>query len=75
MSVLMYRCPNTSQDVRTSIDTDPLRLARLRTLKISVACPHCIGGHNIPANEMYFREVRWSMPSTHPGLSDYSPPD
>ena len=47
MSVLMYRCPNTSQDVRTWIDTDPQRLTRLRTLKISVACPHCIGGHNI----------------------------
>ena len=75
MSVLMYRCPNTSQDMRTSIDTDPQRLTRLRTLKISVACPHCIGGHNIPANEMYFRQAQWFMPSAEPGRSDHSPPN
>jgi hypothetical protein len=75
MRVLMYKCPNTSQDVRTSIDTDPLTLTRLRNLKISVACPHCTGGHNIPANEMYFGQAQWSMPSAQPGLSDYSPPN
>jgi hypothetical protein len=54
MSTLAYRCPNTSNDVLTSIDIDRRALEKLRNLKVSVACPHCIGGHSIPANEMHF---------------------
>ena len=59
MSVLTYRCPKTLQDVATAIDTNPPVLLRLRHLKVSVACPHCIEGHSIPANEMYFGQVPW----------------
>jgi hypothetical protein len=64
MSVLTYRCPKTLHDVRTAIDTDPLTLARLRDLKVSAACPHCIEGHSIPANEMFFGQVPWPTPLT-----------
>jgi hypothetical protein len=60
MSVLNYRCPSTSHEVITSIDTDAMALGRLRDMKISVACPHCIGGHMVPANQMYFG---WSSPA------------
>ncbi len=74
MGILLYRCPNTWQEVRTSIDVDPLRLARLRTLKISAACPRCIGGHKIPANEMYFREEQWCMPYGQPGPGQFHAP-
>jgi hypothetical protein len=59
MDALMYRCPTTSHHVKTAIDTEPARLARMRNIKISVSCPHCIEGHSIPANEMYFE----GMPS------------
>jgi transposase-like protein len=54
MSALTYRCPKTSRDVTTAIDTDARALAKLRNMKVSVACPHCIEGHSVPANEMYF---------------------
>ena len=54
MGTLMYRCPITSQHVKTAIDTEPTVLARMRNVKISVSCPHCIEGHRIPASEMYF---------------------
>jgi hypothetical protein len=54
MGALMYRCPTTSQHVKTAIDTEPAVLARMRNIKISVSCPHCIEGHRIPASEMYF---------------------
>jgi len=54
MGALMYRCPTTSHSVKTAIDTEPAILARMRTIKISVSCPHCIEAHSIPANEMYF---------------------
>ena len=54
MGALMYRCPTTSQHVKTAIDTEPAVLARMRNVKISVSCPHCIEGHSIPASEMYF---------------------
>jgi hypothetical protein len=57
MSALSYRCPNTSHEVITSIETDARALARLRDLKISLACPDCIGGHMIPANELHFGQV------------------
>src|SRR6187397_838214 len=54
MGALMYRCPTTSEHVKTAIDTEPAVLARMRNVKISVSCPHCIQGHRIPASEMYF---------------------
>jgi len=63
MSVLSYLCPSTSKDVTTSIDTDSQTLARLRDLKISVACPHCIGGHMVAANQLHFRRVPWPTAS------------
>jgi hypothetical protein len=59
MGALMYRCPTTFHHVKTAIDTEPARLARMRNIKISVSCPHCIEGHSIPASEMYFE----GMPS------------
>ena len=54
MGLLIYRCPTTSHSVKTAIDTEPATLARMRNIKISVSCPHCIEAHSIPANEMYF---------------------
>jgi len=64
MSALAYRCPKTADTVITSIDIDPRTLMRLKTLKVSVACPHCLGGHSIPANEMHFGQVPFgSVPS------------
>jgi len=54
MSILSYRCPTTAHDVVTSIETDAETLARLRDLKVSVACPHCLGGHMVPANQLWF---------------------
>lgn len=69
LGVLAYRCPKTSQDVTTSIDTSALALTKLQTMKISVACPHCIDGHSIPANEMYFDQ---KLP--RPALGSYSIP-
>jgi hypothetical protein len=57
MSVLAYTCPKTADNVITSIDTDPHTLVRLGSLKVSVVCPYCPGGHSIPANEMHFGQV------------------
>jgi hypothetical protein len=57
MSALKYKCPNTLRDVTTSIETNAERLARLGDLKISVACPNCMGGHIVPANQMHFGEA------------------
>ena len=58
MSVLTYRCPKTSRDVRTSIETDARALAKLKGLKLSVVCPHCVEGHIVPANEVCFGASR-----------------
>ena len=63
MSILSYRCPETAHDVTTSIETDAKTLARLRDLKVSVACPHCIGGHMVAANQLHFRRVPWPTAS------------
>jgi hypothetical protein len=62
MSLLSFRCPETSRDVVTAIDTDPAALARMRNLKISVSCPHCPDGHSIPADQMFFARERTTAP-------------
>jgi hypothetical protein len=63
MSFVSYRCPRTSQEVTTGIDTDAEALAKLRTLKIAVACPHCPEGHSVPADEMFFSDTASSTPA------------
>jgi hypothetical protein len=56
MSLIGFRCPNTGREVTTGINTDRSQLQRMRTLKISVFCSDCAGGHGIPANEMFLLE-------------------
>jgi len=46
------------------------RKVQLRNLKVSVACPHCVEGHIILANEMFFGEVPW--PSSVTSKKPYS---
>ena len=63
MSLLSFRCPDTSREVVTAIDTDREALARLRHLKVSVSCPHCPKGHSVPANQMFFARDMTSAPA------------
>jgi len=63
MSFVSYRCPRTSQEVTTGIDTDAEALGKLRTLKIAVACPHCPEGHSVLADEMFFSDTVSSTPA------------
>lgn len=53
MSILSYRCPSTSKEIRTGIDADPGRLARMGSLKVAVACPYCPEGHIVTAESMF----------------------
>jgi len=54
MSLLSYRCPNTSKEVRTGIDTNATALAKMGNLKVGVVCSHCPGGHIVTADSMFF---------------------
>jgi hypothetical protein len=54
MSLVSYRCPNTSKEVRTGIDTDEKALARMKRLQVGVSCPHCPAGHIVVAESMFF---------------------
>ena len=54
MSLLSYRCPGTSNDVTTGIDTDAKTLRRMGTLKVAVSCIHCPDGHIVSADNMFF---------------------
>jgi hypothetical protein len=49
MSIVRYRCPATTEEVTTSIETgkDTLFRMKLMNLTIWVWCPHCIAGHQI----------------------------
>lgn len=53
MSVVVYRCPSTGDEVSTSIQASTDTLLRMRDsrLAIWVWCPHCMGGHQIGADE------------------------
>ena len=53
MSVLSYRCPATSKEVRTGIDTDQAGLAKMGRLKVAVSCPHRPDGHIVTADSMF----------------------
>jgi hypothetical protein len=49
-------CPATSKEIRTGIDTDPARLAKMRSLKVAVACPYCPEGHIVTAESMFISD-------------------
>ena len=51
--MLKYRCPKTSRDVTTSIETDTATLLNMRAMKLSVWCPHCATSHQIKASDAY----------------------
>jgi hypothetical protein len=64
MSLLSYRCPNTSKEVTTGIDSDAAGLAKLRNMKVAVNCPHCQDGHVVTADSMFFSfELSASTPA------------
>ena len=56
MDMLSYRCPATSKEIRTGIDTDPARVAKMRSLKVAVACPYCPEGHIVTAKSMFISD-------------------
>jgi hypothetical protein len=56
MSLLSYRCPATSKEIRTGIDTDPTRLAKMGSLKVAVACPYCPEGHIVTAESLFISD-------------------
>jgi len=51
--MLKYRCPNNRQEVQTSIRTDEVVLLEMRSLKLSLWCPHCASSHQVKASEAY----------------------
>jgi hypothetical protein len=66
MAVLSYRCPTTSKEVRTGIESDANALAKLGKLKVSVSCPHCRDNHAVPADSMFFAFAPSTTPSPAP---------
>jgi hypothetical protein len=53
MSALKYRCPKNHEEVETSIQTDDATLTKMRSMKISVWCPHCGTSHQVSAEQTY----------------------
>jgi hypothetical protein len=51
MSEVRYRCPDSGEEVVTSIKTgaDVLRRMRSMNLSFSAWCPHCMSAHQIKA--------------------------
>jgi hypothetical protein len=45
--MLIYHCPTTTRIVRTGIEASEADVWRLRSLKLSLWCPHCQIGHSI----------------------------
>lgn len=51
--MLKYRCPKSDREVTTSIETDTATLLNMRSMKLSVWCPHCATSHQIRAADAY----------------------
>lgn len=62
--MLTYTCPDTGGRVRTNIDTSDDVLQRLRRfrLSLSVWCPHCQAGHQLPATDAAISDDQTSPP-------------
>jgi len=50
--MLVYRCPTTARMVRTSIDASEAEMRQLKTLQLSLWCPHCQAGHAIVGKDV-----------------------
>jgi hypothetical protein len=57
MSIVVYRCPTTDNEVETAIESDNITLLRMQTSKLTlwVWCPHCMAGHQISAHEAHLK--------------------
>lgn len=51
--MLKYRCPRSDREVTTSIETDTATLLNMRSMKLSVWCPHCATSHQIRCVDAY----------------------
>ena len=53
--MLLYTCPTSGHRVTTSIDAleSELDRMRLRSIRVSVWCPHCDWSHIVQASEMW----------------------
>ena len=49
--MLIYHCPTTTRIVRTGIEASEADVWRLRSLKLSLWCPHCKMSHQIFAKD------------------------
>ena len=49
MSVVVYRCPTSSKEVTTTIETSNETLVKMGAMKLTIWlwCPHCAKGHQI----------------------------
>jgi len=58
MRVVRYRCPESSEEVTTAIETEANVLVRMcaMDLRLSVWCPRCMSGHQIKALDAYLDE-------------------
>lgn len=51
--MLKYKCPKSGRVVTTSIETDTVTLLEMRSMKLSVWCPHCRTSHQIKASDAF----------------------
>jgi phage FluMu protein Com len=55
--MLKYKCPRSGRVVTTSIQTDTVTLLEMRSMKLSLWCPHCSTSHQIRATEAFLEPM------------------
>ncbi len=53
MAALIFACPNTRRPIESGIETDQDTLSAVRSLTISVRCPHCWEKHSVTIRDGY----------------------
>ena len=65
--MLAYKCPTTGRSVTTSIEATEGNLVLMRTLSVSVWCPHCRWPHMVPMADTWIE--RASDDSNQPAVA------
>ena len=57
LGALAFHCPTTGENLDAGIGTEPYTFGTMKTLPITVSCPHCGGSHEFRIEDGHLGEA------------------